>query len=290
MKETMSKNFWYWAKPWVEAFPRGWWSSAVVKFTYLNICDRSVPWMKLPTPCYPGISWYLFGNLGNQTQRMCFFCHFRKTKVFWHDAFGCFTVNYCTNYFAVLVGIICFLPKISPVQWQMTLVFRLGGAQKKSAMNWGIGNCGWKQRVFLGLLALLPTLRRTLDDDLPLLFHLFILFRYIGTAKYREGNCHHGTSNEAIGWSSCLLDLQPVGQQGCQTFSFSQEPGAFSVGVSTSQENQRKPEKHKSDGTSGWCLGSFSRWGPGNFGAFVVKLQGFSLQNRLPMLARSLMG
>lgn len=140
MKETMSKKFWYWAKPWVEAFPRGWWSSAVVKFTYLNICDRSVPWMKLPTPCYPGISWYLFGNLGNQTQGMCFFCHFRKTKVFWHDAFGCFTVNYCTNYFAVLVGIICFLPKISPVQWQMTLVFRLGGAQKNSAMNWG----NWK--------------------------------------------------------------------------------------------------------------------------------------------------
>lgn len=257
--------------------------------TSTSVIDLCLGWSYLPLaiPVYHGISLVIWEI---KPKGCVFFCHFRKTKVFWHDAFGCFTVNYCTNYFAVLVGIICFLPKISPVQWQMTLVFRLGGAQKNSAMNWGIGNCGWKQRVFLGLLALLPTLRRTLDDDLPLLFHLFILSRYIGTAKYREGNCHHGTSNEAIGWSSCLLDLQPVGQQGCQTFSFSQEPGAFSVGVSTSQENQRKPEKHKSDGTSGWCLGSFSRWGPGNFGAFVVKLQGFSLQNRLPMLARSLMG
>ena len=88
--------------------------------TSTSVIDLCLGWSYLPLaiPVYHGISLVIWEI---KPKGCVFFCHFRKTKVFWHDAFGCFTVNYCTNYFAVLVGIICFLPKISPVQWHMTL-------------------------------------------------------------------------------------------------------------------------------------------------------------------------
>ena len=147
----------------------------------------------------------------------------------------------------------------SPVAYD-PIVFRLGGAQTKICHELGEEylkrtlEIVVENKVFFflpGLLALLPTLRRTdwmTDASAVSFIH---------------------SSNEAIGWSFGLLDLQSVGHQGCQTFSFSQEPGAFSVGgFHISGKPSGNPKNTKLMGKRGWCLGSFSR-GPGNFGAFV---------------------
>lgn len=245
-RNHVTTKFWFWSKPWVEAFPRGWWSSAVVKFTCLNICDRSVPWMKLPTPCYPGISWYLFGNLGNQTKGCVFFFgRFRKTKVFWHDAFGCLYGQLRYQLFSSTCRYNMLPPKNqpSPVAYDRGAHHFLpwiGGRVPETY----IGNCGWRKSVFLpGLLALLPTLRRTLDDGCLCCFIYSFFLDTLAQPNIEKGELRKPTTNEAIGWSFGLLVLQSVGHQGCQTFSFSQEPGANTAGVSTSQENPAETRK-----------------------------------------------
>ena len=85
-----------------------------------SVIDLCLGWSYLPLaiPVYHGISLVIWEI---KPKDVCFFLAVSgKPRFFDMMLLDAFMVNYGTNYLAVLVGIICFLPKISPVQWHMT--------------------------------------------------------------------------------------------------------------------------------------------------------------------------